>query len=137
MPLHTYADTTLPVPTCAHTDPLLLTTSSNTPRRQTRLPQHHPEPLWNVPRNPHLQPWLERTQLDALRTNCYQPGPLHKVDLEDLKPNGANGTPVANGSAENGHAVTAAAEQPAQPAYDGLEKADTFGAHQPVAVAAA
>ncbi|EJT52155.1 glycerophosphodiester phosphodiesterase [Trichosporon asahii var. asahii CBS 2479] len=82
-------------------------------------------------------PWLERTQLDALRTNCYQPGPLHKVDLEDLKPNGANGTPVANGSAENGHAVTAAAEQPAQPAYDGLEKADTFGAHQPVAVAAA
>lgn len=50
------------------------------------------------------------------------------MDLDDLKANGASGT---NG-VENGHAAPIADEQPA---YEGLEKADSL-AHQPVAVAA-
>jgi len=27
---------------------------------------------------------LQRTQLDAMRTLCYQPGPLEKADLTDF-----------------------------------------------------
>lgn len=34
--------------------------------------------------NPKLQLWFQRTQLDLLRTICYQPGPLEMPDLKNI-----------------------------------------------------
>lgn len=50
---------------------------------------------------PKLQLWVERSQLDTMRTVCYQPGPIVKADVSGYE------SIIGDGSA--GHEVVAAA----------------------------
>jgi hypothetical protein len=47
------------------------------------------QPTYDVPSLPRtrlvaLQVWIRRTQLDVMRTVCYQPGPLLMPDLGEF-----------------------------------------------------